>query len=427
MKLSWTTLFLALGLMLAQAQGPPPCQQPMDSRLFARTLSELARETYGRDAKVRQFTDQSCLESSQIRQLATLYPTDQERLNYAYFAFSTVMDVQNYGMLETVFMQPQARDRFLDFLDANLGQPNAGPPNNWNNGGGGNWGNVPPPPPEYVPGYTGRIGCPVPMTEGEFTQVFQTLRSQSFDNTRLQLAQQILSNRCATAAQIAELTTLFDFDSQRLSFAQQALGSTYDIDNYHIVSNAFDFDSNRRELANFVMREADQFVTGTAVVAPPQGGNWQNPPPNGGWQPVQGGGGWQPPAPSHNPNDFATGGFDNRPVPPPAPDFMPGYTGRIGCPQPMTEGEFNMLLNTLDNQSFDNTRLDIAKQALSNKCATAEQVRIITAGFDFESRRLEFAKFAYNSTYDIDNYFQVSDAFDFDSTRRRLAEFTAGR
>lgn len=414
MNFNWTIGLLFLSLSLAQAKGPTPCEQPMDSRIFARLLSELSLETYSRDAKVRQFTDENCLESSQIRQLATLYATDQERLSYAYFAYSTVMDIQNYDMLETVFLTPEASDRFRQFLNDNRQAPSG-----WQNGQGGNWNNTPPPPPPpevYVADYTGRIGCPVPMTDGEFNQAFQTLKNESFDNTRLQLGQQILGNRCATAGQIRELAALFSFETQRLEFAKFALGSVYDIDNYHIVGDVFDFDSNVRDLSTFVVQNSGQFVSGVAG-APPAMGN--RPPP-------QGAGGWRPPAPSHNPNDFAQGG---RPVPPPppAPDFMPGYTGRVGCPHPMTEGEFQNLLRTLNNQNFDNTRLQIAQQAVANKCITAEQVKAITAGFSFESRRLEFAKFAYDSTYDIDNYFMVGDALDFDNSKRELSEFVTGR
>lgn len=415
MNLCWTTFLFCLSLTFVQAQGSPPCQQPMDSRDFTRALSELSRETYGRDAKLRRFTDQNCLLSSQIRQLASLYPTDQERLSYAYFAFSTVMDLQNYDRLTSVFRSQQAEDRFLQFLDDNMAPPQAPPPSTWQNGQGGNWNNNPPPPPEvFVTGYTGRIGCPVPMTDGEFNQFFQTLKNQSFDNTRLQIAKQAISNKCATAGQIRALTALFDFEAKRLEFAKFALGSVYDIDNYHIVGDAFDFDNSVRDLSTFAMQNSDQFVSGTAAA----------PPASGGWAP-QGGGGWQPPAPSHNPNDFAQGG--GNPGPAPAPDFMPGYTGRIGCPQPMTEGEFRTLLNTLNNQSFDNTRLQIAQQAVANKCVTAEQVQAITVGFSFESRKLEFAKFAYDSTYDIDNYFMVGDAFNFDSSKRELSEFVMGR
>jgi hypothetical protein len=36
--------------------------------------------------------------------------------------------------------------------------------------------------------------------------------------------------------------------------------------------------------------------------------------------------------------------------------------------------------------------------------------------FDFEATKLTYAKFAYNHTYDIGNYYKVNDAFDFESS-----------
>ena len=53
----------------------------------------------------------------------------------------------------------------------------------------------------------------------------------------------------------------------------------------------------------------------------------------------------------------------------------------------------------------------------------AEQVKEIMLLFDFESTRLEFAKEAYSYTYDLDNYYILNDAFDFESSISELNEF----
>ena len=47
--------------------------------------------------------------------------------------------------------------------------------------------------------------------------------------------------------------------------------------------------------------------------------------------------------------------------------------------------------------------------------------------FDFESTKLEYAKFAYDFTYDKGNYFKVNDAFDFESSIEELDEYIHGR
>ena len=43
--------------------------------------------------------------------------------------------------------------------------------------------------------------------------------------------------------------------------------------------------------------------------------------------------------------------------------------------------------------------------------------------FNFESSRLEFAKFAYPYTFDQGNYYKLNDAFQFESSIDELNEF----
>ena len=40
----------------------------------------------------------------------------------------------------------------------------------------------------------------------------------------------------------------------------------------------------------------------------------------------------------------------------------------------------------------------------------------IMMAFDFEASKVEFAKFAYGHTYDVNNYYKVNDAFEFESS-----------
>jgi hypothetical protein len=106
--------------------------------------------------------------------------------------------------------------------------------------------------------------------------------------------------------------------------------------------------------------------------------------------------------------------------------YVPGYSGPIGCPIPMDAGAFANAKNSIANASFESTKQDMAKNIIGNNCFTAAQVREILTLFDFESTKLEIAKFAYSRTYDRGNYFIVNDVFDFDSSRSELSKFTGG-
>jgi len=110
------------------------------------------------------------------------------------------------------------------------------------------------------------------------------------------------------------------------------------------------------------------------------------------------------------------------PAPAPAQDhyIMAGYNGPYGCPWPMSPEDFSEAKNTISSQSFDDTRLSIAKQVTQSNCLFADQVKEIAMLMQFEDTKLTFAKFAYPYTYDQANYFKVQNAFDFESSKQEL-------
>lgn len=107
--------------------------------------------------------------------------------------------------------------------------------------------------------------------------------------------------------------------------------------------------------------------------------------------------------------------------------IMPGYTGRIGCGWPMTDAEFADVKKSLESKGFEETKMTMAKQVGSNRCFTVDQVKGMMGIFSFEDSKLDFAKYAYERTYDIDNYFKVNDAFSFESSIDELNEYIMAR
>jgi len=121
-----------------------------------------------------------------------------------------------------------------------------------------------------------------------------------------------------------------------------------------------------------------------------------------------------------------TGGTQIVPVQPPqSPNVyvLSGYTGPIGCPYPMSPQEFESVRQSIYSKSFDDTKLKIAKQVISSNCLLSSQVKKIMLLFDFEDTRLNLAKYAYGYTYDIGNYYQLNDAFTFESTIDELNDY----
>ena len=105
--------------------------------------------------------------------------------------------------------------------------------------------------------------------------------------------------------------------------------------------------------------------------------------------------------------------------------YVSGYNGATGCIPPLSD--VNAIRNAIEEESFSDNKLMVAKQALKGKCMSVQNIIYISESFDFEDGKLEFAKFAYNFTYDIDNFYQVNKIFSFSSSKEELNEYISNR
>lgn len=116
------------------------------------------------------------------------------------------------------------------------------------------------------------------------------------------------------------------------------------------------------------------------------------------------------------------------PVAPPAPVvYLPGYNGPVGCPVPMTDVDFRDLEQSISTKTFEDSKFTIAKQVLRDRCLFVSQVKRVLSQFTYEETKLDFAKYAYDFTYDIGNYFKVNDVFTFESTIEELDAYIRTR
>jgi hypothetical protein len=93
----------------------------------------------------------------------------------------------------------------------------------------------------------------------------------------------------------------------------------------------------------------------------------------------------------------------------------------------MGTSDFNSALQTIKNQSFEDTKLKTAKQIASGNCLTATQIADICRVFSFEESKLDFAKAAYSNCTEPSNYFKVNNVFSFSTSVDELTEFVSSR
>ena len=90
------------------------------------------------------------------------------------------------------------------------------------------------------------------MSNADFSRVKETLRREMFENTRVDLAKQVINSNLFTTQQVKEMLQLFTFENNKLDLAKYAYRYTVDKNNYYIINEVFTFSNSRDEMARFI-------------------------------------------------------------------------------------------------------------------------------------------------------------------------------
>jgi hypothetical protein len=97
--------------------------------------------------------------------------------------------------------------------------------------------------------------------------------------------------------------------------------------------------------------------------------------------------------------------------------------GNNRLPDPIKAQTFTSLVETLRRESFEATRLKLAKQTAENYSFTTAQVKQLLQLFSYEESKLDLAKHMYALTIDKAEYFLVYDVFSFSSSKEQLSAY----
>ncbi len=206
------------------------------------------------------------------------------------------------------------------------------------------------------------VGAAEPQTlrEGLFQERMRSLAEERSAAERLSRAVDLASRHLLSSQQVKAVAARLGDDAARLDFAVAAYPHTVDSENFYDVYDTFTSFSKVMRLHDWIHARAR----------------------------------------------------------PPHPAVMVG-------PQTVTDEELRDMLQALRKEPFDKGRDKLGRQILSSsrKRFLAVQIKAMLKCFDFEANRLEFAKYAYDYTFDREQYFQVNDAFDFSSSRESLSQY----
>ncbi len=90
------------------------------------------------------------------------------------------------------------------------------------------------------------------MTPGNFNAALATIKKQSFEETQLKTAKQIITANCLNVDQIIQIANTFNFEDNKLDFAKYAYDFCIEPRNYFKLNGIFSFSSNVDELSDYV-------------------------------------------------------------------------------------------------------------------------------------------------------------------------------
>jgi hypothetical protein len=107
-----------------------------------------------------------------------------------------------------------------------------------------------------------------------------------------------------------------------------------------------------------------------------------------------------------------------KPTPAPAPAQPAGR-----CASSMAPASFSKAKDTISSNSFEDSKMTVAKQVTKANCMTAAQIAEVMGLFSFEDSKLQYAKYAYDYCFNQGDYYEVNAAFTFESSIEDLNSY----
>jgi len=99
------------------------------------------------------------------------------------------------------------------------------------------------------------------------------------------------------------------------------------------------------------------------------------------------------------------------------------YDNHEGYASGMSDRDFRNVLQAIDKEWLESNKLKSASQVVKMNNMTTAQVGQVLMLFSFENNKLEIAKQAYANTVDKKNYSRLFDVFSFNSSKAELERY----
>jgi hypothetical protein len=243
------------------------------------------------------------------------------------------------------------------------------------------------------PGFNNR-NCRSAMPDNLFRQRHKAITAARSESQKFEMAKILALDECLSTLQVKSVADILRNDFDKLEFAKMSYQNTVDKENFYNVFDSFTHMSTAFLLYDY-LQEKNSLSYPIDYLPPSHGDNNYN-------------------NPIHD-NEYHGGNFNNNDQ---------GMNG----PCHITQREFENMLQTIRNESFDDTKITIIKNILKlNPCIRTQQLKEVIALLSFDANKLEIAKYAYEYTLDRENYYSIADSLTFSSSKEDLMKFIQSR
>ena len=233
-------LLLALIFILKNSAHAQNCGTPMTQAVFQTGFNQVAIQPDNNSKLIaaNNLLNNSCMLSSQVKQMSQLFNADEPRYNYCKAAYTHVYDPANFYDVYDAFQKFSWAIRLYDFVKSSVVEPphtNTEPvfPNiNY---------------PAYF-GYKGKKGCQGPViSENDFLAIAKTVFIQPNDQAKFSAAQNAGATRCLSMAMDMKLASLMGNEALKLSLMQSLFPVVHDQEVYDAARQIFSADAVKND------------------------------------------------------------------------------------------------------------------------------------------------------------------------------------
>lgn len=207
--------------------GKTGCALPISDNDFNVLAVNIFNQTTDeqRMKNARTLLASNCISMAQLMKIALSFNLETNRLAFMKESLLKIYDWDNYNYAAAVFTYEPYKNDWLAFAKTTT-----------------------------TPTIVVQPAIPVcEVTGAEMEEAKNAIKKESFSDTQLALAKQIISaKKCFTCAQVKQLAQLFSFDDAKLDLVKYAYDFTTDKSNYYTLNSVFSFSNSKDQLMKFI-------------------------------------------------------------------------------------------------------------------------------------------------------------------------------